>query len=364
MTIETFKPDAMNRCHETSFGFLPVGSVVSRYSFTNRNGIRGDILNYGGILQTLLVPNRAGNVIDVVLGYDDLAGYLNDKFYMGALIGRYANRIGGGNFRLNGKQIRLMQNDGQNTLHGGRQGLDQVLWNSKIILFDDQPMLELTHTSPDGDQGFPGELYITVHISLNDNDELQLELRAATDRQTVINLSAHPYFNLSDLPGSTIDGHELMINSDQCLKINGTMIPTGSPIHVADTPFDFSQPTPLGKRIDQTDPQLQLGRGYDHCYVFKSDYKQITTMAELSEPISGRKMEILSNAPGMQLYSGNYLNDSVTGKGDRSFKFRQAVCLEPQNFPNAPNTPAYPSAVLAPGEEYIHKIIYRFDLVD
>lgn len=314
-------------------------------------------MNYGGLVQSLRVPDRNGHFDDVVLGYDNLAGYLKDTPYFGAIIGRYGNRIGGAKFSLDGKTYSLAANNGRNSLHGGIKGFDKVVWD---VIKATGNSLELHYLSQDGEEGFPGNLEVTATYTLTDANELKLAFHATTDQPTVVNLTHHSYFNLRGQGNGDILGHEVYLNSDQITEIDSELIPTGAFMDVTGTPFDFRTPTAIGARINDSNPILQYGPGYDDNWIIKKPLGQFGLMARVYEPTTGRVMEVLSDEPGLQFYAGNFLDGSITGKGGKTYQRRTAFCMEPQHYPDSPNKPGFPSVVLRPGQTFHNTIVYRF----
>ncbi len=342
------------------FGETPAGEKVQIFTLSNGSGFEARIMTYGGIIVSLKSPDNNGDYSDVVHGFDSLDGYLAEHPYFGALIGRYGNRIARGRFTLDGRTYSLATNNDANHLHGGLQGFDKVVWAAKPFETDDGPGLELTYLSPDGDQGYPGELAAKVTYTLGDA-ELRIDYHATTNKPTVLNLTNHSYFNLKDGGRSTILDHELTIEADHYTPIDPTSIPTGQPTSVRETPFDFREPTKIGARIEQKNEQLANGLGYDHNWVLRrSTSKELELAARLYEASTGRVMEVLTTEPGVQFYSGNFLDGSVTGKGGVKYQQRSALCLETQHFPDSPNQEAFPSTVLRPGESYDTTTIFRF----
>ncbi len=330
------------------------------YTLTNKNGLSAKITNYGGIVIALNVPDKSGQLGDVVLGYDTLEDYLKASPFFGALVGRYGNRIANGKFTLNGIEYTLAQNNGPNSLHGGLKGFDKVIWDPKPIDSPDGPALELTYLSQDGEEGYPGNLLVKVIYTLTHNNELKIDYMATTDQDTVVNLTHHAYFNLAGAGNGDILGHELMIPADRFTPVDETLIPTGELRPVADTPFDFTRPTPVGQRIDQNDEQLKFGGGYDHNYVLNNSDGSLALAARVSEPTSGRVMEVWTTEPGIQFYSGNFLDGSNIGKGGKPYQRRSGFCLETQHFPDSPNHPNFPSTVLKAGQTYQSTTIHKF----
>jgi aldose 1-epimerase len=340
------------------FGQMPDGTPVTLYTLQNGKGALATICNYGGIVTSLKVPDRNGVPGDVVLGYDNLAGYLKDSPYFGALIGRYGNRIAQGKFTLNGQTCTLATNNGPNALHGGLKGFDKVVWDAKPVTTDQGPALELRYVSKDGEEGYPGTLTVKAVYTLTADNALHLEYTATTDKDTVVNLTQHSYFNLAGK--GDILGHEVMINADQFTPVDATLIPTGEMPSVAGTPFDFRKPTTIGARINDSNEQLKFGGGYDHNWVITKPVGQLTLLARVHEPASGRVLEVLSTEPGLQFYSGNFLDGTITGKGGWVYQHRNGFCMEPQHYPDSPNHSNFPSVVLKPGQVYKNTIIYRF----
>ncbi len=345
---------------EAVFGYTPARTPVEIYTLRNSRGMTARILTYGGIVQTLKVPDKNGNLDDVVLGYDNLNGYLTNSSYFGALIGRYGNRIGGARFTLEGKTYTLAANNGPNSLHGGIQGFNKVIWKARTWYTPDGPALELTYVSKDGEEGFPGTLKVTAIYTLTENNELHLDFSATTDQPTICNLTAHSYFNLRGQGNGDVLGHEVYINADNFTPVDKDLIPTGELKPVDGTPFDFRNPVAIGARINDPDQQLQFGPGYDHNWVINKPLGQFSLMARVYEPTTGRVMEVWSTEPGLQFYSGNFLDGAVIGKDGKVYPRRSGFCLEPQHYPDSPNKPMFPSTELKPGETYQTSIVYRF----
>lgn len=345
-----------------AFGKTPDGQEVILYTLRNTSGMEAKIMNYGGIIVTLRVPDRAGKFDDVVLGYDSLSHYVKSSPYFGALIGRYGNRINKGEFSLQGKDYQVTVNDGANHLHGGLKGFDKVVWNAEELKSPEGPSLVLTYLSKDGEEGYPGTLSAKVVYTLKENNELAIDFSATTDKPTVVNLTAHSYFNLAGATsGKSILDHLMMIDADRYTPVDNGLIPTGELKDVTGTPMDFRTPTAIGARIDAGDPQLHLGPGgYDHNWVLNTAGKTLALTARVVEETTGRVLEVLSDQPGVQFYSGNFLDGTLVGKGGVKYEFRHGFCLEPQHFPDSPNKPGFPSVVLEPGQTYTAKIVYRF----
>jgi aldose 1-epimerase len=342
------------------FGNMVDGTPVDLYTLTNANGVEARVSNYGGTVVSLVVPDRNGAFEDVVLGFDTLEEYVEKSLYFGCIVGRYANRIAKGRFTLDGVEYTLAQNDGENHLHGGIKGFDKVVWQAKQFERDDAVGLELAYLSKDGEEGYPGNLSVKVIYSLTDDDELKIEYSATTDRPTVVNLTNHSYFNLAGQVSRDILGHELTIYADRFTPVNGTLIPTGELRSVVGTPLDFSEPVAIGSRIEQDYDQLRFGKGYDQNWVLDNPEGSLTLAARVHEPTSGRIMEVYTTEPGLQFYSGNFLDGTATGKGGIVYHKRFGLCLETQHYPDSPNKPGFPSVVLRPGEEYVQTTVYKF----
>lgn len=349
---------------KSSFGKTASGEPVDLYLLTNKNGVEAAISTYGGAVVSLKVPDRRGTLEDVVLGYDTLEGYEKDKVYFGAIVGRYANRIAHAEFTLDGETYTLAKNNGENTLHGGIRGFNKKVWAAKAIPGKDSQALELSYLSKDGEEGFPGNLKVTVTYTLMDSNKLRIEYSATTDKKTVVNLTNHSYFNLAGAGSGDILGHILQIEADKFTPVNSGLIPTGELRDVTNTAFDFRKPTAIGARIDSNDEQIKLGGGYDHNFVLRSWEKPSgeTPAARVVEPQSGRVLEVWTTLPGMQLYTGNFLDGTVKGKGGIGYTRRSAFCLETQYYPDSPNQPKFPSPVLPRGERYHAMTLYKFSV--
>jgi len=344
------------------FGKTPDGTPVEIYNLRNGKGMEARIMTYGGIVQSLNVPDKNGKPGDVVLGCDNLEAYLAKTPYFGALIGRYGNRIAGARFTLAGKTYTLAANNGPNSLHGGNKGFDKVVWQvAKADMGPEGPRLTLTYLSKDGEEGYPGNLSVTAIYTVTDDNALKVEFTATTDKETLCNLTHHSYFNLRG-SGNILE-HVVYINADKFTPVDSTLIPTGELRPVAGTPFDFRTPTAIGARINDTnDDQIKLAKGYDDNWVLNHPAGKLGLAARVSEPITGRVMEVWTTAPGMQFYTGNFLDGTLTGKGGWVYQFRDGFCFEPQGFPDSPNHPNFPSTELKPGETYHNTIIYRFSV--
>jgi aldose 1-epimerase len=342
------------------FGKLADGTLVELYTLTNMKGMQAAITTYGGAIVSLTAPDRTGHYADVVLGMDSLAGYQQQKAYFGALIGRYGNRIGNAQFQLDGKTYHLPKNDGQNTLHGGTKGFDKRVWKAREVHSSAGPALELTYVSKDGEEGFPGTLTAKVVYTLTNENELRIDYTATTDKDTVVNLTNHSYFNLAGAGEGTILDHQVMINADRFTPVDAGLIPTGELRPVKGTPFDFTQPTAIGARIGFDDQQLKFGRGYDHNFVLNNNGTGLRKAAEVYDPKSGRVLEVFTAEPGLQFYTGNFLDGTVRGKEGKVYLYRGAFCMETQHFPDSPNKPSFPSTELKPGQTYHTTTVYRF----
>jgi aldose 1-epimerase len=342
------------------FGVLPDGRDVELCILTNGSGMQVSIATLGGIVTSLTAPDRNGQLADLVLGFDNLEDYLAGHPYFGAIVGRYGNRIAGGSFTLDDETYTLARNNNGNNLHGGEVGFDKALWVAEATTTLDGPRLRLHHISPDGDEGYPGRLDVTVDYTLSNDNSLRIDYVATTDKPTHLNLTNHSYFNLAGAGGSDVLGHELLINADHFTPVNESMIPTGEIRGVDGTPMDFRHTTAIGTRINIEDRQLQLGSGYDHNFVLNNADGDLALAARVSEPTTGRTMEVETTEPGVQLYTANFLDGSIIGKGGVAYGLRCALCLETQHFPDSPNQPRFPTTVLRPGGEYRSTTIYRF----
>jgi aldose 1-epimerase len=333
---------------------------VEIYTLRNTKGAEARICTYGGVLVSLKVPDRNGKLGDVVLGCDNLEGYFKPVPYFGALIGRYGNRIAKGKFTLDGQEYTLATNDGPNALHGGVKGFDKVVWDAKQLATLDGPALQLRYLSKDGEEGYPGNLAVTANYILTEDNALEIEFTATTDKATVVNLTHHSYFNLAGK--GDILNHVVMIKADKFTPIDATLIPTGELRPVQGTPLDFRVPTAIGARIGQDDQQLKFAGGYDHNWVINKPMGQLALQARVTEPTSGRVLEVFSTDPGLQFYSGNFLDGTITGKGGWVYQKHSAFCMEPQHFPDSPNEPTFPSVVLKPGQTYRNTLVYKFSV--
>lgn len=352
---------AKSHMQKQLFGKTQDGQSVDLYTLTNQAGMQAAITTLGGIVVALKVPDRSGKLDDVVLGYDKLDGYLVNPAYLGAVIGRYGNRIAHGRFSLDGITYNIPKNDGDNALHGGVVGFNKRLWTAKDVSGSQEPALKLTYLSKDGEQGFPGNLSVKVVYTLTDENELRIDYSATTDKTTVVNLTSHSYFNLAGQGNGDILGHELTLHADRFTAVDQTLIPTGELRAVKDTPFDFTKPTAIGARINQDEQQIKFGKGYDHNWVLNGKTQAgVALAAEAYDPKSGRVLEVLTTEPGLQFYTGNFLDGTIQGKGGKVYNRRFAFCLETQHFPDSPNHPDFPSTVLKPGQRYRSTTIFRF----
>lgn len=346
------------------FGTLPPpdGRAVELFTLTNAHGIEVRAMTYGAIITGILTPDRRGRRDDIVLGFDSLAGYLGGGSpYFGAIVGRYANRIAGGHFTLDGTTYTLARNNGPNSLHGGQRGFDKVLWSAEPVRSDSAVGVRFRYTSPDGEEGYPGTLQVEVTYTLTAHDELIVDYQATTDKATPVNLSQHTYWNLHGQGQGNILDHVLTLDASRYTPVDSTLIPTGDIAPVAGTPFDFRTPTAVGARIDAANEQLRFGHGYDHNWVI--DHRRPGTLApaaRLADPVSGRALDIRTTEPGVQFYTGNFLDGTIKGKDGRMYGHRGALCLETQHFPDSPNHATFPSTILRPGQRYQSRTVVTF----
>ena len=347
------------------FGQTPSGEDIYLYKLQNAGGMEVAISNYGATVVSLKVPDREGRTQDVVLGYSSLDGYLSARNqYLGATIGRYANRIARGRFTLNGRQYQVPINNGPNSLHGGSRGFDKRIWSVEKSTDPARRQLKLDRLSADGEEGFPGNLRVDVRFSLSDQNELRIDYGATTDKDTVLNLTNHAYFNLAGEGSGDILQHQLLLRASYFTPVDPTLIPTGELRSVADTPFDFREATAIGASIERNTEQLQRAGGYDHNFVLDGSDGKLVLAARVTEPSSGRVLEVLTTEPGIQFYSGNFLDGTMTGKGGKEYSFRSGFSLETQHFPDSPNQPAFPSTTLRKDECFQSTTIYRFSTED
>jgi aldose 1-epimerase len=351
--------NAATRIERKPFGKTAAGEAVELFTFTRAGAPTIAITNLGGHIVSILAPSRDGNMADVTLGYSGFEGYLADTSYFGSVVGRYANRIAKGRFTLDGKAYTLATNNGPNALHGGPTGFQKRLWAAKVASGPEGDTLELTYLSKDGEEGYPGTLNAKVVYSLRADGGLVLDYTATTDAPTVVNLTNHAYFNLAGEGAGTVLGHEMQIEADAYTPVDATLIPTGERRPVDGTPFDFRKPVAIGARIDAADEQLKAGGGYDHNFVLRGQVGELRLAARVVEPKSGRVLEVLTTEPGIQFYSGNFLDGKVVGKSGKPYVKRGGLCLEAQHFPDSPNQPGFPPVVLRPGQTYKQTTVYR-----
>lgn len=345
---------------KTTFGTTPDGDV-DLFSLKNKNGMEVKITNFGGIITSIIVPDRNGKMADIVLGFDTLSQYLESHLYFGAIIGRYGNRVANGRFKLDNNEYTLVKNNGENHLHGGTKGFDKVIWEAREIHYQNNIGVEMTYTSPDMEEGYPGNLEVVVQYALNNDNQLFIAYKARADKKTLCNLTNHSYFNLAGEGNGTILNHELTVNAHQMTPTDEGMIPTGELQSVKETPFDFEYATAIGKRIDEDNQQLKNGNGYDHNFVLNKR-KNNERAAALFDSKSGRFMEVFTSEPGMQVYTANWLDGSLVGKSGKPYLKRGAICLETQHFPDSPNQPNFPSTLLEPNELYSTLTTYKFSV--
>jgi aldose 1-epimerase len=343
-----------------AFGKTAEGTPVDLYTLANRQGMEAAITNYGGIVVSLKTPDRTGKPADVVLGFDTLEGYLQRHPYFGAIIGRYGNRIARGTFSLNGVTYKLARNNGENHLHGGIKGFDKVVWKAKEVTDAEGPGVVLSYLSKDGEEGYPGNLLVQVIYTLTDSNELRIDYTASSDKDTIVNLTNHSYFNLAG--EGDILNHQVLLLADRFTPIDTGLIPTGELRSVKGTPFDFTRLTAIGARINQREEQLQNGRGYDHNFVLNSGGGKLAPAAEVFEPKTGRVLEVSTTEPGVQFYTGNFLDGTIRGKGGRPYAQRSGFCLETQHFPDSPNKPKFPPVVLRKGGDYRSTTVFKFSV--
>ena len=351
----------VNKIKKTVFGTLPDGRVADQYTLKNANGMEIKISNYGGVITHWTAPDKDGKFEDIVLGFDSLSGYLTPPPYFGAIIGRYGNRIAKGKFTLDGKNYQLAKNNSENHLHGGLVGYDKVLWNAEPME-GEESALKLTYLSKDGEEGYPGNLNITVIYTLLKDNSLKMDYSATTDKSTIINLTNHSYFNLSGFKKDILD-EEVTLNADRYLPVDKGLIPTGELRSVIGTVFDFTKPTLIEKGINEVkDEQIKLGGGYDHAWILNKKGNELSLAATVLEKTSGRKMEVLTTEPSIQFYTGNFLDGKLTGKGGVKYVKRFALCLESEHYPDSPNQSAFPTVVLKPNEKYSTSTIYKLSV--
>jgi aldose 1-epimerase len=343
--------------HQQPFGTVD-GRAITLYTLTNSHGMEVRAMNYGGIIVSIRVPDRSGQFADIVLGHETLEGYRPNPPYFGAIVGRYANRIAQGTFKLDGETYTLPKNDGPNTLHGGTRGFDKAVWDAEPL--KGETGVAFSYFSKDGEEGFPGNVRVKVTYTLTNANALEIDYEATTDKATPINLSQHSYFNLKGEGNGDILDHEIMINADRFTPVDKNLIPTGELRPVKGTPFDFTTPTRIGARIDDNYDQLVLGHGYDHNFVIHRTGGGLVLAARVYEPTTGRTLEVSTTQPGVQFYTGNFLDGTITGKNGQVYKHRYGFCLETQHFPDSPNHPSFPNTILKPGETFREKTVFKF----
>ena len=349
--------------NKKTFGKTADGRAIDIYTLTNAHGVEARVITYGGILVSLRVPDKNGHLDDVVLGFDTFDGYSKPGPYFGAIVGRYGNRIAKAKFSLDGKEYTLAKNNGPNSLHGGLKGFDKVVWQAEQFQNQKGVGVILTYTSADGEEGFPGNLKVKVTYTLTDRNELDLDYQANTDKATPVNLTNHSYFNLAGEGKGDILGHLLMLNADHFTPVDSDLIPTGKLESVKGTPLDFTKPTAVGARINDQNEQLKLGGGYDHNFVINRKGEGLTLAARVVEPTSGRVLEVNTTEPGVQFYTGNFLDGTVIGKHGVAYQKRYGFCLETQHYPDSPNQPHFPSTILRPGQVYRTRTTFKFSVV-
>jgi aldose 1-epimerase len=348
--------EAKTKVTRQAFGRTEDGTSVDLYVLSNGKGVEASIATYGGVVVSLKTPDRAGKPADVALGFDSLDGYLKGRAFFGSIVGRYGNRIAKGRFTLNGVEYTLAKNNGENHLHGGLKGFDQAVWKAREVADG----VEMSYLSKDGEEGYPGNLSVKVTYTLNEKNEFAIDYSATTDKDTVVNLTNHSYFNLAGPGAGDILQHEMTLFADRFTPVDDGLIPTGELRSVKGTPFDFTKPVAIGARINQDDEQLKFGLGYDHNFVLNGGGGKLAKAAEVYEATSGRVLEVSTTEPGVQFYTGNFLDGTLTGKGGKVYQKRYGFCLETQHFPDSPNRPSFPTVVLKPGGKYQSKTVWRF----
>ena len=348
--------------NKAAFGTTPEGEAVDVYTMTNAQGMEVRAITFGGIITSIRVPDKAGKFDDVVLGFDTLDGYLKNPPFLGAIIGRYANRIGKGRFTLDGKTYTLAINNAPNHLHGGVKGFDKVVWKAESFKREEAVGIVFTHTSPDADQGYPGALSLRVTYTLTPRNEIEVEFEATTDKATPINMTQHTYFNLAGDGSRDVLDHVMTIHASRYTPVDSTLIPTGELASVEATPFDFRMPATIGARISADHMQIRYGNGYDHNFVLDRTNEGLVPAAHVEEPTTGRVLDVSTTEPGMQFYTGNFLDGSLAGKAGHVYKQRMGFCLETQHFPDSPNKPSFPSTILRPGDTYRSKTVFAFSV--
>jgi aldose 1-epimerase len=356
----TTMPAAQTRVTQAPFGRTPDDQAVDLITLRNQNGVEIRVMTFGATILSIKTPDKNGQSDDITLGFDALAPYIDQSPYFGAVVGRYGNRIAKGKFTLDGQTYSLATNNGVNSLHGGTKGFDKKIWKADPFQNTSGVGVKLTYVSQDGEEGYPGTLTSTVTYTLADDNRLIVDYHATTDKATVLNLTQHTYWNLAGAKANDILGHVLMLNADRYTPVDDTLIPTGELASVEGTPFDFRTPTAIGARINQDNEQLKRGKGYDHNWVLTRSAEGLSVAARVVEPTTGRTLDISTTEPGIQFYSGNFLDGTITGKGGRIYPQRSGFCLETQHFPDSPNQPNFPSTVLRPGQEYKTQTVFTF----
>ena len=356
------KPEAKPKLTKSDFGKTADGTPVELYTLTNRNGLELGVMTYGATVTKIMTPDRKGHFDDIVLGFDSLGGYLGTHPYFGAVVGRYGNRIAKGHFSLDGKDYKLAINNGPNSLHGGLKGFDKVVWTASDASSAAGPAVELTYLSKDGEEGYPGNLTVKVTYTLTDANEVLLDYSAKTDKATVTNITNHTYFNLAGAGSGDILSHMVRLKAASFTPVDAGLIPTGTIMPVINTPFDFTNPAAVGTRIDEAnDDQIKYGLGYDHNWVIDNPNSgALAIAAEVSDPASGRTLQVSTTQPGVQFYTGNFLDGTITGKGGKVYNKRAAMCLETQHFPDSPNHLAFPSTILKAGDTMKSRTTWKF----
>ena len=349
-----------SQVRKESFGKTGDGRPVDLYTLTNSHGVEVRAMTYGGIIVSLRVPDKSGSLGDIVLGHESLDGYLVNPPFLGVIVGRYANRIANATFTLDGVKYTLAKNDGPNSLHGGINGFNKQVWEAKEFENAKGVGVAFSYLSKDGEEGYPGNLKVKVSYTLTNENQLIVDYEATTDKATPLNLSQHSYFNLAGEGSGDILGHHLMLNADRFTPVDKTLIPTGELRSVQGTPMDFTKPTAIGARINEDYEQLIVGKGYDHNWVINRKDDSLTLAAKVHEPTSGRILEVFTTEPGVQFYSGNFLDGSITGKHGHVYKQRYGLCLETQHFPDSPNHPSFPSTILKPGQTFHSQTVFKF----
>lgn len=347
---------------KTVFGELPDGTPVDRYSLSNSNGVKAEIITYGGRIISLQTPDKNGKIENITLGFDNIEDYLKANPFFGALVGRYGNRIAKGKFSLDGVEYKLATNNGENHLHGGNIGFDKKIWQTQTKEGANESSLLMSYKSQDGEEGYPGNLEVSIVYTLNNENELKVDYTATTDKATVVNLTQHAYFNLSGDFAKDVLGHEVLLNADAFLPVDGGLIPTGELRNVIDTPFDFRSFKKIGQDIDNKNEQLQLGRGYDHNWVLNGEIGALKAAAEAYESESGRLLKVLTTEPGVQFYTGNFLDGTLQSADGVGYGQRSGFCFETQHYPDSPNQPNFPSVRLNPGETYSTQTVFKFSV--